>query len=690
MTKYITRSFLCMLFVLLACSSEDKISPTPNEPVPGTPVSDEERIAILEEVDDKVEQLDLSKFKDKIELMALLMQMQRFLSVGYLPESNAVYATFTDDRVVLFVNTPKTDELPGGRKGKDDGDALSNPSTARTHELPKSSRVSLFNEMGKYFGDNTVAIENIFKASKTKYTVERKTASVENLKKVGGDGVFYMFTHGGGGLIPNPPPRIDSTAVMSLWTTDPVTLENEKRYRDDLDTKKLAYMYSTYDTDKPVRHYGITGEFIKSYMSFADNAFIYIDACNSNRTRPTGVAFRNLVLDKAGNKKATYIGWTMETNEFMATRASQFIFDRLLGTNTTGSGATSIPKEDPIQRPFDFDRIFSDLQSRNFHLCANGATLKYDTRLEDDILLTPTIENIEVDEYTGILQIHGSFGNEKGKVTVNGSEITDIMDWTPGQINCTIPETGTASAGDVIVSVNDRQSNAVPLTRWNIKLNYATDDNGVRLEGVINLVIRGDVHKRRTKPGEDPAVVEAVDYGPVSGHMFGNASNATYHIGGQKLAQCKMEPCTSTFTETPLVKSGTVPYMPLASGVSALLGFYNWTPDLKTIKLDFLTVSLVNITSTHISAKYACPKSNEEIKSDVVTSMGISFPVDQSLEIIKLEVANNYNISAGSFSKTIPRPWSLCNDSQGSYKVLVTWEFVRPEFAPDDVTAARE
>lgn len=687
---------ICLLgWVLSTCSSDESVIPpsNPGNPnVPGAAVTDETRLVVLAECQAKVEELNnIKKLEDKILFVVWLLQQPVFQGAGFLPESNNVYAVFTDGRTALFTDTPKTNDPPdGGRKrgGGTDGSRLKD--VTGTLGLPKSNRVSLYNGMGSFFGDNTVAIEKIFGESKTRYVVTRKTATIENLKRVSGDGVFYLFTHGGGGAIPNPPPRKDSTFVMSFWTTDEVTFVNEQNYKQDLSDKRLAYMLSTFDNDKPVWHYGITGEFINQYMSFAENCIIYMDACNGFRERPTGEAFRKLVLDKVANKKGTYIGWTFETNEYMASQASQFIFDRLLGTNTTGPGATTIPKEDPIQRPFDLDRIFSNLSERHFDVCANGATIKYESRLDDDILLTPTIEKLEIDEYTSTLQIFGSFGTEKGKVYVNEVEITDISDWTPIVIICKIPEEGNGSAGDVIVKVNDHDSNPVPLTEWKIKLNYASDDNGVRMEGAINLVIRADTHPRRTKPGEKPSLPELVDYGPSSGNMFGNSSNATYAIGGQKNAQCSIAPCTSYFEETPLVRSGTAPYMKFGGGINdpKVVGFYNWTADRKTIKIDFLDVSLPKITTTTFKARYKCPASDEEVKDQALTSMNFTIPTNEIGDVIKLEIADNYNIRSGSYSKNISRPWNPC-DGSGTYKVLVTWDLVRPNFAPTDMTPAR-
>jgi hypothetical protein len=685
--------------LLLRCGSDESqiIPQGPDGPdgpdgpeTPGTPITDEARLKALEECRTKAAELDnLNDLEDKVQFVAWLYHNPAFATAGLFPESFDVYAMFTDGRIALFTDTPKTDEpYTGGRMRSDSdrGSRLSETSSAL--ELPKSTSISLFNGMGKYFNDNTVALETIIKASGVKYQVHPKIASIKNLEAVKGDAVFYIFTHGGGGAIPNPPPRIDSTFVMSLWTTDAVNPENERTYKAYLDDKRLAYMFSTFDTDKPEWHYGITGEFIKKHMSFAENALIYIDACNGFRLLPTGTTFRNTVLDKAVNKKATYIGWTMETNEFTASQASQFIFDRLLGANTTGPGATTIPKENPVQRPFDLDKIFSDLTKRGFHLCANGATLKYQSRVDDDILLTPTIERLEIFEQISTLQIIGSFGTVKGKVTVDGKEVTQIIDWTPTVINCMIPETGAGSAGDVIVSVDDRESNAVPLTVWNVKLNYASDDNGVRMEGTISLIIRADIHKRREIPGEAPSLPEIVDIGPRSGYLFGNTSSATYLIGGQKYAYCTQQPCNVTYTESPLVKSGTVSYLTLGSNVPIFSGFYNWSPDRKTIRIDRLTVSLPNVTTVSVSAKYQCPDGTEELKDQIPTSFAFNVPIDQTLDVVHLQLADNYNIRAGSFSKTIPRAWSLC-DNSGTYSVLITWDLSRPSFAPTDNTEAR-
>ena len=45
-----------------------------------------------------------------------------------------------------------------------------------------------------------------------------------------------------------------------------------------------------------------------AYMNMAENALIYIDACNGMTGNATG--FRESMFSKAKGGKATYIGWT--------------------------------------------------------------------------------------------------------------------------------------------------------------------------------------------------------------------------------------------------------------------------------------------------------------------------------------------------------------------------------------------
>ena len=101
-------------------------------------------------------------------------------------------------------------------------------------------------------------------------------------------------------------------------------------------------------------------------------------------------------------------------------RASQFVFDRLLGANSGGN----ISQENPFQRPFDLAPVFADMRNEGLGVVAeNGAQLTYKTTMEREVLLRPTIESVEVDEYTSRLMIKGLFGWDQGHVGVNNVSV---------------------------------------------------------------------------------------------------------------------------------------------------------------------------------------------------------------------------------------------------------------------------
>lgn len=715
--KYILLYVLLFsLGILCSCGSEDDQNPAnpnnPNNPnEPGKPLTDEARLSALDKCDAKIKELkEMKTAADRTQFISWAKQQPEFRTAGLL-DGSGVYAVFTDERLAFFVDTPLTgDPSDGGRKRVEesvDSNKEGNNSgrvnqSARTTAVPKSKQVTLYNGMGAYFNnsnDNTVGLEKIFKASPSQFAVTRKDATIENLKTVSGDGVFYIFTHGGGGGIPKPPPNErDSLFVMSLWTKNKVNPQNEGTYKPLLDEKKLAYMRSTFDSEAREWHYGITGEFIRAHMSFAENSLIYLDACNTFRSTAGSLIFRQTVLNKAANKKATYFGWTNETNAFNSALTSQYIFDRLLGTNTEIKvGSTTVPKENPIQRPFDLAKVYADVLGRGYAYCPNGAVIAYQTTADpqDEVLIVPTIEKLEVFESQfeaseSTLQITGFFGDEKGKVTVNGVEM-DNVNWGRHGITCSIPDGGEGYAGDVIVSVHDLQSNPVPLTAWEIQITYATDNNGIKLQGVIDLKLRADVHPRRTFPGEQPSRPVYPDLSPGSGYPFHKSSQATYAISGQKYVKCNWVPCPNTFEETPHVRNGAAPLMTVTAPANApkLLALYNWSTDRKSIRLTHLNVNLPDITTTTYYHLADCPGEDQEERSSELTSMNFSLPDNEIDYVIHLDIADNYNIRSGGYSKVISRPWNPC-DNSGSYEMSVTWPLAHPHFAPTDETPARK
>jgi hypothetical protein len=172
------------------------------------------------------------------------------------------------------------DENVGGRASSSRTSKLTNRNRqGRAEDLPKSKKVSIFNGLGRLFDPNCAqAKKSLFAEANAGYQVgDVKAASIDNLKAVSDDAIFYIHTHGGAGQLHK---KNGGQSIMALWTTELVTPQLDLRYKEDLDKETLCYMRATNDTDSAEYHYAITSAFVLEYMSFGENCFIYLDACN--------------------------------------------------------------------------------------------------------------------------------------------------------------------------------------------------------------------------------------------------------------------------------------------------------------------------------------------------------------------------------------------------------------------------
>lgn len=679
--------FVAVIILLSTCTGPDEI--IPSRTTDDTVITIQERMEIFDACQKKSAELNnLKTLEDRVKFLAWLGTQPAFHSVGFAGED--LYAVFQDGRVALFVNTPLGEDI-GGRTAVGGRPHVSSDSTYRSShgnsigrpkDVPKAKKVTLFTGLGALFPDNVAVLKSIFGEAESGYEVTIKDATIENLKGHSGDAVFYINTHGGAG---NLYVKGGNLSIMALWTKDLVTPQLDTLYKDDIKNGKICYMFATNNTEACEWHYAITSAFVLEHMSFAENAFIYLDACNGfNESILGNVSFRERMVAKA-NGKATFVGWTAPTNTGVYPLTSQFVFDRLLGSNSGGN----ISQEDPFQRPFDLASVFADMRNEGLGIAQNGAQLTYRTTLEREVLLRPTIESMEVDEYTSTLTINGLFPWDQGHVTVNGVSAV-VTSWNPYGIACTIRETGDGSVGEVIVvSAQGVKSNPVPLTEYIIKLNYSANDNGVVFAGVADLRLRADVHLRRSKIGETPSKPTYPDYSPTSGWSFNvKGSSAVYTVTGRKYDACNISVCHYQFTESPTPKVGRVDYTLPSVAELPLFAMYNWGPEMKTIKISFMTISVPDIPAV-FEERVNCPEIDEVvIPAEFGYGAVFAFPTHELDGGITLEIADNFNIRPGSWTKTIDRPWSNCSVT-GTFKQSASWEVIVPKHAPTDKTGAR-
>ena len=343
-------------------------------------------------------------------------------------------------------------------------------------------------------------------------------ARLTALRTVSGDGYLYFNTHGGRAY------RTTNDTGPSFFSLQSSTLvtpgsENLPEIKADWDTGRLTY-FTARNFDKGIdpqtgatidradTRYGITGEFVKEYWSFASNAIVFVNACWSGVPGlPEGPQD---FIDACWSKgAAVFFGWSNKVTPDVCFKSVRYFTDRLIGAN-------KYLKESPDQRAFPWDLVYQDMLTHHptlTHDPEHGADLiAYPRPGASTVILDPSIKELIVDEYAEKLKLKGYFGSKQGKVMVGAGELTGCT-WAPDTIVCSLPATGPGSNGDVTVEVAGelgriRKSNVRQLTEWDIPLHYLWTDAygmvGLKYEGTGKLRFRADVGSYREKPGAPP------------------------------------------------------------------------------------------------------------------------------------------------------------------------------------------
>ncbi|MEJ1239315.1 hypothetical protein WBG78_14355 [Chryseolinea sp. T2] len=722
---------ISVAMALLTCGGAEDLlqqNPTGNLPLPGDPLTDEQRMAVLEDCRTFVNALgDITSDKAQQAIVEWLQSRPEFEDAGM--ESGNVWAYFYDGRVVTILPAWLSKEEPGGRvantndaSGKyADGKCDSKKSSAgesavagsdvgritgetsaggnselgagngggagnRTTGIPLVKTGILFNGMGTAFEDGRQHLYDMFTVSLADYKLMLQPASIDNLKAVKDQAIVYVLTHGGIGF---KKIRILGDRVYALWTSDLVTTLSDEKNKEDLDNGVLAYSLGLQNKNESLEwHYSITEEFVKKYMTFAENAIIYVDACNSMNDESK--SFGEALLDKCANKKGTFVGWTKPTSSVAYIPTQRYIFDRMIASNDV-SGT----EQKPDQRPFDFVSVYNDMFTypEVFHLgvSKHGGRLAYNSRSTTEVLLTPSISYITMYDWESIMVLHGLFSDgpvQNGHVWINGKEAS-VIQWSKNFIICKIDDEGGDSFGNVMVTYNDQRSNTVPLSAWTIPLTVTRDEAGIKTEATLKLRLRGDVHRFRAEPNATP-IVERFDslglevVNGESGWQFSKESNGHYRVGGSRQAECTKDDCQYKDTHSWKEDEGDLPY-DFSQNSFRFGALYLWSPDLKklTVRLSFL-IPKINSNEEFV---VRCPKSESKHTDTDPKSLTVSVPSDD-FDVVELKFDENFNIVGDDKKKSRGYQWSHCDDTD-SLVTHVKWPTVHPENPPTDETPAR-
>ena len=622
--------FLCVLVsgVLLAGCAAATDSPTdpPDDDDDGagqvTTLTDQQRIATIQAVWDRVPALAGADANTRrAELLAFLRNRPEFEASG-TNDDGSMWARFTDDRLLLiianrdeptqfeplfFAASSSVSGSPGGNNRRGGGAAVAPLSpvsqaavvAAPPAELPASTQARVLGGLGAgeslsnpFFTTFIPKLKSMLEEGGYQ-VVASGAGTIDELLRVSGDGVFYFGGHGGKGE------NGAGDEVYGVTTATPLSLRNDSVYRSLWLDGSLVYTITlTPGMRLPppflrcpapcMGTYAFTAKFVEQHMGkFANGSVVYIAACIS-----WDAGFRQAFIDK---NAGVYFGWTWLFHGDEDSKASLYLFDRLLGLNDP-----AIVPENPKQRPFDYVSVYRDMDRPGKALTRSAsAVLQYAPGNSEAGLLAPSIQNFEVNEDSSILVINGKFGSDRGEVWINASQ-PPIKDWGKEQIRVEIPVSGQSSAGDVQVRSRGRWSNMRRLgqwkpfspapgtltpapassaasTNWSFNLQFLTGEGTLKWEGGVHLHIRADLASYREEAG-DPPKYRTIPFQIARdsyGELEASGSNEGTTFGGLSRITTRLADPTATNVVDGVGEIDTdPPAMRLALYISATDGMY--------------------------------------------------------------------------------------------------------------------
>jgi hypothetical protein len=516
------RAFTVGLFlaVLAACGTEGGVV-DPDPPVdPTAPITPEARLQALGAVEARFTQLlnaGLTPAAVSQALAASLRERREFAAVG-IDETLNVWAEFTDGHLLIVSSDVRPTEDPALAAGADAQAA--SPARSASGLLPRPATARILHAFrGAHAVERAVAdLRGWFADPAVGYSVapvssQGDSATVEVLRAVSGDGFLYLNAHGGKGVL-----RSGDT-IYSIQSATLVRPGNEAAYDADLDSLRLTYhtarnglVNARGDTLTDTR-YGITQRFVQRYMSFGDDAVVFLNVCWSTSAHAEPSA---LLAAFHSRNARTVLGWSRNVYDDHALKAVRYFADRVLGGNR-------FMAETEPQRPFDVEQVLLDMEGKGLvRDPKSGAILIARPRpgAAENSMLRPSImrlapdSSLTVAERFGTMMIHGQFGpaTDPGRSVIirdRGQEVPlSILDWSPDSIRVRLKDrpSDPGFSGDVVVTSHGRKSNPRRLMAYSGPMVYTLRSLGTQtLRVEMDLLARFDPDRVRRAPGEQPA-----------------------------------------------------------------------------------------------------------------------------------------------------------------------------------------
>lgn len=590
MKKEILLLVLCFLLGIFSCKKDDNGTHDNNDPmVTGEEISYEEFERLFDEIDSKI----MAGFQSGNSITGIINNVEEELEsnplVSYVStaiDDGIMQVTFQMTNGMIAVIPFIKEDIKGAasaqsyQEGEKAGPRLKE--AARHHQKGRQSltqvlpvqnppravfaTLSEFIKPGgeKDFGPELSALadKHGWDGDYGNYGIEdkfgNKYMSIEFFKTLNEYSLVYLGSHG---FWADTLPGIESVFLIQTDDSCNVGMHNDFWESGDFLSQRIGttnpWIYSGYgDIPNFVkhegRHYAVSHLFIDHYCGgFPDNSMVFLDMC-------MGMAGDLPMVEVLVSKNvAEVVGWTDVVHWAASAGAGKYLLTRMFGEITDDldgcitSGGTQCyctNKVKPPFRPFGFIETTEAIKEIGWHFdnCfpdSHGAFLMHypvqgeENSPNNELNLVPSIYSMyyDFDVVTNeqILTIRGNFGENKGKVTIGGKEVS--CTWEHDEIEADLQ--GTEGGGPVVVECNGLKSNAHPLTAWegSLKVTGNLGASQPEIEDCeVSFQFRTEIVDERSGPEDDPNPQYANNGGNIEGESQVTASMT----GGFELLDC--------------------------------------------------------------------------------------------------------------------------------------------------------
>lgn len=458
----------------------------------GPPITDAARAAVIQNVNTQFANIvaaggDVDS--QNVAIAAVMSSMPEFEEAGADAEFDCAWGRFHDGRLLIIGNHP----FPEGSSDPFvHGDALTFIATGVTARL------------GHMFGPGFTQLQTPIEAMSRYLQVDGSFQIVSppegklrlsDYRAVSGDGFVYFNSHGGEGKTKSG----QTVFTMVSSTPHDAATDAIPEIKADWDADRLVYYtgnagyvngVATYGT-----WYGINHKFVRDYMSFGQNAIVFLNVCYTANPHIDVGRFRSAFLNKGAG---AVLGWTQLCSSESAFKAAKYFVDRLVAKN-------EFQPENPMQRSFLTLQVLEDMGREGLDRDGNSQLKAFYGTGITSVGLRPSIMTMRRDELNDYLVLHGDFGSQTGIVRVNNVPATLVGGWSDNILITRIPESGPGSDGPVVVEVNGKKSKERFLTSWRGTFTYRFQDSSpnstLHEEVTANFHIRLDVDDYRETSG---------------------------------------------------------------------------------------------------------------------------------------------------------------------------------------------